>query len=58
MNKHIGWIKKQENWWRYSRDNKGLLNMSRKEWGKKLSNIDDYVDATIQGSEEYLKKRQ
>ena len=40
----------------HSRDDKDKLYVSRKEGGRGLANIENCVEATIQGLEEYTKK--
>ena len=40
----------------YPRDDRDRLYVSRKEGGRGLPNIEDCVEATIQGVEEYTKK--
>ena len=40
----------------HPRDDKNRLYVSRKEGGRCLANIEDCVEATIQGLEEYTKK--
>ena len=40
----------------HPRDNVDILYLSRKEGGKGLASIDESVDASIQGREDYIEK--